>query len=630
MLFHLSTCQLYQKVFNCSTASDLADYDYNESQTSCEIKGVKELKPLQYGGFLRYIRNRMQRQSFCPSKITFSDCEINFVPSKIFESCPKITHFDISFSSVNYVNDYVFIGIGNLLVLKMSNNEINQLHDYTFSYGANLLQLDFSWNSLRKITEYAFYGLNKLEVLDLKKNQIEEIDVNSFKMLKSLKKIDLRSNSITVIDSSFFSASSLTSIYLSNNQLKQFLIVSPFEYYLDIIDLSNNFLTNFTQIGFDSKTILLHNNFITNLLIEGHTKELNANNNHISNISFHGEITIEKLNLSKNNISDISFLKSLQSLKELDLSFNDISTINDSSLSLLQNLEQLILGNTNLLPFHFSTFSHQNKLKKFDISYNNLEEVDLDDFISMQALEELYIDGNDLKEIKYLEINNNFPSLTMIGLSNNNWNCSYLTKMRKNIFLNKIQIHIDPNMYARNTTNIGGIGCSDDKDIQEIIKNTIWNNISTPIKHTAKDENSEQLNHKINLLMNELSKLQEKDKILVEKLLDMEKKLSEKSLINNTVIQETENKNDSELIDLIIEEKNRTNTQLAALIEEVQKLSSKANKENRGNSSSGILLLFLVISISSILVVYSIHLYLKKRKIVELSRSRTPILDNTL
>lgn len=619
LLFRLYTCQ---KQFNCSLFGvDVNDNIYGGTvKNGCKVEGVKELKPFQFGGFLRIHPHYGQLQNYCPSQIIFSECEINFVPSKLFESCPQITYFDISGSGLKYVNNYVFTGIQNLLDLKMKNNEIEELHDYIFMYGTNLLRLDFSRNLLTKITNDTFNGLQQLHTLDLGNNRIALVEANSFKSLTKLKKLSLFNNYITEMDSTTFSQNQLTHLYLSYNLLEEIPLLLRVS---TILDLSNNLLIEFnTILGADK--ILINNNFLTSLHLIGTTKEVEASNNQISSIYF--DEKIEKLNLSRNNISDISNLTNLPTLKVLDLSFNNISTINDSSFSLLQNLEQLILRNCKVLPFHFSTFSHQKRLKKFDISYNNLEEVDLDDFISMQDLEELYIDGNDLKEIKYSEINNNFPKLIMIGLSNNNWNCSYLTKMRKNIFLNKIQIHIDPNMYATNTTNIGGIECSDDKEIQEIIKNTVWNNISTPIaKQSLVDERSEQLNQKINLLVNELNKLQDKDKILVDKLLDMEQKLSEKTDINNTVIAEV---NEPKHISLNNNE-NQTNEQLNILIDEIKKLSSNVN-ENRGSSASGILLVFLIIGISSILVVYGVHLYMKKRDIRVLSLSRTPILDNNL
>lgn len=612
LLFGCISCLTYQKPMNCTT--------YSEQR--CNINGVRELKPFQYGGFLRTYNNGYNQQTVCPVQIIFYECEINFVPSKLFESCPSITYFDISFASVKYVSDYVFEGIVNVLHINMASNEIKELHDYTFMHGTNLKILELANNQLTKISNNTFNGLEKLLKLDLSNNEIVIVEAGSFKSLKILQEIHLYENFILDIDSTMFNRNPLKILDLANNQLTKFYFQTLSVNHLNKIDLSDNFLVEIDPLLSGEKMLLNNNNLTSLILLSPFNKEVEASNNQLSSIYF--STLVEKLKLSSNNLTDIRNLTNLTNLTVLDLSFNNISSINENSFSLLQNLEQLILANTNLSPFHFSTFSHQKLLKKFDISYNNLNVIDFDDFISMQKLEELYIDGNDLKEIKYDEINNNFPEIKIIGLSNNNWNCSYLTKMRKNIFLNKIQIHIDPVIYERNTTNIGGISCSDDKDIQEIIKRTIWKNITTPIStHSLVDVRSEQLNHKINSLMYQLSKLQDKDKILVEKLLDMEKKLIE--IKQNGIEPQKLSSNDKENHQ---EQTNITDPQLDALIDEIKKLSSNI-KENRGNTS-GIVLVFLIISISSILLVYGVHLYMKKREIKTLSLSRTPILDNNL
>uniref|UniRef100_A0A182Q5L3 Uncharacterized protein n=1 Tax=Anopheles farauti TaxID=69004 RepID=A0A182Q5L3_9DIPT len=98
-----------------------------------------------------------------------------------------------------------------------------------------------------------------------------------------------------------------------------------------------------------------------------------------------------------------------------------------------------------------------------DLSYNNLDRFDFEILTSSTNLERIYIDGNRLKSIDYEHLRKTFPSLAWLGVSNNNWNCSYLIKLVRYCTENSITLY-KPSLSVQNQTNVKGIYCYDDKN----------------------------------------------------------------------------------------------------------------------------------------------------------------------
>lgn len=75
----------------------------------------------------------------------------------------------------------------------------------------------------------------------------------------------------------------------------------------------------------------------------------------------------------------------------------------------------------------------------------------------MKELESLDISGNNLSSFNNAnDFKKYFPKLTLIGIEENNWNCSYLTKVfdDNSIFLKQ------PAVLIKDSSNVMGIGCT--------------------------------------------------------------------------------------------------------------------------------------------------------------------------
>jgi Leucine rich repeat len=109
----------------------------------------------------------------------------------------------------------------------------------------------------------------------------------------------------------------------------------------------------------------------------------------------------------------------------------------------------------------YGTFSHHPNLTDLDIAYNSLKRIDLNIFVTLTSLQNLALDGNDLTEIAYEDIKHTLPNLKSVSLSDNNWNCTYLTAMIRKMTSDGVEIKIDPAKIVRNSTNQKGIACRD-------------------------------------------------------------------------------------------------------------------------------------------------------------------------
>jgi Leucine rich repeat len=115
----------------------------------------------------------------------------------------------------------------------------------------------------------------------------------------------------------------------------------------------------------------------------------------------------------------------------------------------------------------YGTFSHHPNLTDLDIAYNSLKRIDLNIFVTLTSLQNLALDGNDLTEIAYEDIKHTLLNLKSVSLSDNNWNCTYLTAMIRKMTSDGVEIKIDPAKFVRNSTNQKGIACRDTNTVHQ-------------------------------------------------------------------------------------------------------------------------------------------------------------------
>lgn len=459
-----------------------------------ELDGGQDLTP-DYGGFYCTITDfhiDHTTQVDCdvyPSQrnnikvVRFSASRVLHLPYSIFRFFPNIREFDIASSEVEVLQR--FEDAKNLVFLIMSNNNLTELGASLFVNTQMLTVVDFSHNKISKINKYAFAEAQSLSRIVLSYNDITELDKRLFKDLRFLDQIFLDNNRIKVIPPELFSCNAvLQNIVLSNNRISTFSsnYLTGLKY-LEILHLAGNFLTEFDPTFLETKlySLNLSNNNLTSLIIRKMISIEAANNSITSVISLDDSSILTTLIIANNSLSSITNITSqFTNLEVLDLSFNRVSKLNITTFSKLTKLIKLDLEKTDISNIDFGTFANQRNLVFLDLSYNNLNRFNWDIFLPyLIKLEELYVDGNNLTEIEGSgHIISNFPLLRVIGISNNNFNCTYLSSFFRLIASGKIRTsNVDAMEQSHdvNVTHINGVACSSSQNFN--------NSINKPISH---------------------------------------------------------------------------------------------------------------------------------------------------
>ncbi|KAK5985627.1 hypothetical protein GCK32_013221, partial [Trichostrongylus colubriformis] len=227
--------------------------------------------------------------------------------------------------------------------------------------------------------------------LRLEQNRITYVPPKAFQNLRNLKRLDLSRNwIIEVAPRAFQGLHSLNSLVLYGNNLTEL----PAEAFhglgnLQLLLLNANQLQCIRQGTFDPLT------------------ELNLLSLYDNQISNRGLMEVPstipqfatELYLNKNRISTISAdsgLRRLQNLVTLDLSSNNIMTIDEDSLTDMGSLRDLNLANNQLYHFSSAALGSNNILEILSLSSNRLKCISGSVFDGLKHLRTLKISGNDL------------------------------------------------------------------------------------------------------------------------------------------------------------------------------------------------------------------------------------------
>lgn len=381
-----------------------------------------------------------------------SDSEVIDIPRNTFENAGRLLYLSVAHNNLTELGSSVFVGANALYMLNVSHNHIDKINRFAFSGVPALSRLDLSHNQLSNIWPELFHDVLFLERIYLNDNQLHTISSNQFMFLPQLSMIELGNNRLTELDTSIWRFNSLLeSLQVSGNAL-QYIDTSRFPDKLRSLAINNNNLTELT---------------VSNLI------DLEASNNRIQKLDIQSPDMLQRLIVSNNSLTNIDNIMSMTNLEILDLSANCIHN-NISTLASLKLLTRLNLAQTCLADLNFGIFSAQRQLKSLDISYNNLSEVHLDLFAPyLNQLESLFLDGNNLTEIGglfQLNLTTVFPLLTTVGMSNNPFNCTYLTQLFRLFNTFNIKLPVDPDLSSVNTTHVFGIACTNNKSSPPVFK----------------------------------------------------------------------------------------------------------------------------------------------------------------
>ncbi|XP_049548570.1 toll-like receptor 13 [Anopheles darlingi] len=419
-------------------------------------------------------------------QIIFVNSSIQELPKKLFDSFGTLQNVSLAACGVKHITRYSLDSASSLKVLDLSRNEVNEVKNMAFVGASSLIWLNLTLNNISIIETNAFQSLSALQVLSLSSNQLQSLDSSLFIHLPALRGIYLDNNKLQVLDAELFSKNTkLEVITVQNNRLN---VVHdrafPSNVLVNLINLKNNNIMSLNLQHVAAKKIILSNNRLQQLYISSEVVSIVADNNEIQAIQSDtpGEMQLEQLILRNNSITTLDTVGKLARLSTLDLGYNRLGAVGISSFGLLKRLKVLSLERTSISNLQHGTFAQQENLEWLDLSYNNLDTLDMDILTSSTKLKTLFIDGNRLKSITHDDMKKNFPQLASIGIIDNNWNCSYLTKLVRYCNEHSIELNKEHQVeIVQNQTNVKGIYCFDDKNL---IRN--WN---TTVLHLYNESN---------------------------------------------------------------------------------------------------------------------------------------------
>jgi len=109
---------------------------------------------------------------------------------------------------------------------------------------------------------------------------------------------------------------------------------------------------------------------------------------------------LKRLDLSGNKISGlVAHIVSYMNLEVLDLSDNQMISIDDNVLDSLPRLKYLYLQDNHISSINTRTFKNLKALLKLDLNHNRLSQVNGGVFADMSSLEDLSLAGNNINDI---------------------------------------------------------------------------------------------------------------------------------------------------------------------------------------------------------------------------------------
>ncbi|KAM7355926.1 toll-like receptor Tollo [Cochliomyia hominivorax] len=384
----------------------------------CPLKVLKHLNvshnEIQDIGNFHFSASLSTRTSrICGSSLNSIDLSNNKIanlPSAIFSGLGRLTNLNLARNGMNFIADRAFEGLVSLQVVDLSENRLTSLPPELFSEAKFVKEIYLKNNSINVLAPGLFSELSDLLVLDLSANELNSQWVNSatFVGLKRLVLLDLSANKISKLEANIFrSLSSLQILKLEEN-------------YIDHIP--DGVFTDLTNLH----TLILSYNRISTIgpnTFRGlyGILALSLDYNRISKIdtqAFKNCSSIEDLHLNGNKLQNIpDALSYVPLLKTLDMGENLITSIENTSITIMENLFGLRLTENSIDYIRRGVFDRMTSLQILNLSGNKIKGIEAGSLQRNTHLQAIRLDSNHLKNIAGLFTD--LPNLVWLNMSDN-------------------------------------------------------------------------------------------------------------------------------------------------------------------------------------------------------------------
>ena len=390
--------------------------------------------------------------------VEFINAQLPHLPKELFNKFQNLKTLSCDGVNLNSLSKADFRMALKLEHFSCNSNFVRMLGKMLFNGSKRLQILDLSINKIEDIDRTTFFGLESLKKLMLYDNKLKTLSEDVFEDLISLEEINLSSNQLTVVGEKLFANCKLLNfIYLNDNRIQQISDKSLLKIVeIKFLQLSNNELSNL-ELNISASALYANHNVLKTVRLKS-IGYLSFFNNSIYDVDFEDKGGVLSLNLSTNKLKSLENFSAMMNVKSLDLSFNDLGSLNVSSFLDMPQLNILNLQSTNLSEIDFGLFTHQTYLEQLDLSYNRLGKLDLSKLTPLKALTTLFIEGNNIFDIDYESIKMILPNLKLFGLTDNPFRCEFLSSLVTSLHTHEIELyHL---VTEKTTSNVEGIACS--------------------------------------------------------------------------------------------------------------------------------------------------------------------------
>lgn len=282
------------------------------------------------------------------------DNRINAVPGNVFQNCRQLTTINLSMNGISHIDTAAFTGLTQLRQLSLANNQINY------------------------VDPAIFQPIQNLEILNLNNNLIRGVTAETFRLLPLLTNLTLNANNITTWSSTFHNSSqALQELRLDRNEISS---------------LSDDTFANLPQLKTLRVGDLINELPIFNGL--NSLEELWLTDNKLKVVSadsFKNLVSLRMLQLSFNNIESVNFTLVpdavfLTNLQVLNLLLNNITEIPNGTFTMLTNLNDLNLRGNRIEFLGAESIRPITQLRSLDVGFNLITRIEREIFTGVTNL----------------------------------------------------------------------------------------------------------------------------------------------------------------------------------------------------------------------------------------------------
>ncbi|KAG8193840.1 hypothetical protein JTE90_029572 [Oedothorax gibbosus] len=303
-------------------------------------------------------------------KLWLNGNQLQNVPGPALSKLPDLEALDLGENKIQSISDYVFLNQTRLVILMLYRNEISYIGPHGLDGLESLKVLEIHGN---KLTEFpvAVSSLPTLRELVFSDNAISELSDTAFKKNPKLTLLEMGGNPITRVGGSTFAhLPSLKKLRVSEaRQMDQF----P--------DLT----------GTDALELLTLDR---------------ANLKDIPPDLCHKAPLLKRLILRSNKIDKLPDLQECKELRQIDFSYNEISSLENLPFQYQYKLVDLFIGFNFIKSIPEDAFYGLENLQVLDLMHNQIERIHENAFMNLTKLRDLNLGEN------------RFPVLPTTGLQN--------------------------------------------------------------------------------------------------------------------------------------------------------------------------------------------------------------------